>query len=124
MNWTVDGTAVATTTFQSLRLPLGSISVGGSGPSSYLQLIFPDAVGTYLFSPTAAGSATYSAIVGSMNATYYAGASGVGTLTGAGTIVVTTLTATRVAGTFTFTGISANSGTAKSITNGTFDVSL
>ena len=56
---------------------------------------------------------------------YYAGTNpGAGTVTGAGTIVVTALTATNVTGTFTFTGINANSGDSKSITNGTFNVGL
>jgi hypothetical protein len=45
-------------------------------------------------------------------------------VTGAGTIVVTALTATNVTGTFTFTGINANSGASKSITNGSSNVSL
>ncbi|MCI1186822.1 DUF6252 family protein [Hymenobacter sp. DH14] len=129
MSWTVDGTTQTTTTLQSQKFQ-SSISVAGTIPASanptYLSLEFPNAVGTYTFSPTAAASATYVANAGtsSPSTAYYAGATGSGTVTGAGTIVVTALTATSVQGTFTFTGINANTGNAKSITNGTFNVGL
>ena len=127
MSWTADGTTQTTTTLQSQKFS-SSISVAGTIPASsnpiYLSLEFPNAVGTYTFSPTAAASATYVANTGGTSMPYYAGASGSGTVTGAGTIVVTALTATNVTGTFTFTGINANTGASKSITNGTFNVGL
>ena len=124
MSWTTDGTTQTTTTLQS-QLFQASISVAGTVPGGnnppYLSLEFPNAVGTYTFSPTAAASATY---VASTGVAYFAGATGSGTVTGAGTIVVTSLTAANVRGTFTFTGINANTGAAKSISNGTFNVGL
>ena len=129
MSWAVDGTTQATTTLQSQKFQ-ASISVAGTIPASanptFLSLEFPNAVGTYTLGPTAAASATYvaSSSSSSPSTAYYAGATGSGTVTGAGTIVVTALTATNVQGTFTFTGINANTGNAKSVTNGTFNVGL
>ena len=127
MSWTADGTTQTTTTLQSQQFQ-SSISIAGTIPATanplYLSLDFPKAVGTYTFSPTVAASATYVANAGGTSAPYFAGATGSGTVTGAGTIVVMALTATSVQGTFTFTGINANTGNAKSIANGTFNVGL
>ena len=127
MSWTVDGGTVSTTTLQSQK-GSATISVAGTltnGSSvSYLGLEIPNAVGTYTFGPTSAAAATYSTNTGSTAAVYYAGATGSGTVTGGGTIVVTALSATNVKGTFTFTGINANTGASKSLTNGTFSVGL
>ena len=128
-SWTADGTTQTTTTLQSQKFS-NSISVagtvaGGNNPL-YLSLEFPNAVGTYTFGPAVAATATYttSNSPNGMSATYFAGATGSGTVAGAGTIVVTALTATTVQGTFTFTGISAATGNAKSVSNGTFNVGL
>ena len=128
MSWTVDGATVSTTTTQSQKNS-STVSIAGTAIGStpgYLSLEIPNAVGTYTFSPTSAASATYS-VVGTTNANvFYAGAtpgSGGATVTGGGTIVVTALTATNVTGTFTFTGISST-GSAKSLTGGTFNVGL
>ena len=127
LTWSVDGGALSTTTLQSQK-GSGTISVAGTNSSgttaSYLSLEIPNAVGTYTFSPTSTASATYSTTTGSTTAVYYAGPSSGGTVTGGGTVVVTALTATNVTGTFTFTGINPNTGAAKSITNGTFNVGL
>ena len=116
-----------TTMLQSQKLQ-SSISVAGSVSAGsnplFLSLEFPNAVGTYTFSPSAAASATYVTNTGGTSAAYFAGATGSGTVTGAGTIVVTALSATSVQGTFTFTGINANTGAAKSVSNGTFNVGL
>lgn len=129
MSWSADGATQTTTTLQSQKFT-ATISVAGTVPGgnspTYLSLEFPNAVGTYTFGPTAVASATYVATTGPSGPSmaYYAGATGSGTVTGGGTIVVTALTATNVQGTFTFTGINANTGAAKSITNGTFNVGL
>ncbi len=129
MSWTADGTAQTTTTLQSQKFP-SYISVSGTVPAgsnpTYLALEFPNAVGTYTLSPTVAASATYVTSNGpsGTSAGYFAGATSNGTVTGAGTIVVTALTATNVQGTFTFTGINAATGSAKSVSNGTFNVGL
>ena len=127
ISWTVDGSAVTTTTLQSQKFT-STISVAGTVPAAanpaYLSLEFPNAVGTYTFSPTSQASGSYTAS-GNAPAAYYAGANpGSGTVTGGGTIVVTALSATNVKGTFTFTGINASTGASKSLTNGTFNVGL
>ena len=129
MSWTADGTAQTTTTLQSQKFQ-SSISVAGTVPGGtsplYLSLEFPNAVGTYTFGPAVAATATYttSNSPNGMSATYFAGATGSGTVMGAGTIVVTAITATNVQGTFTFTGINGATGSAKSVSNGTFNVGL
>lgn len=128
MSWTVDGAAVNTTTVQSQKGG-STITIAGTTTSAspaFLSLEIPNAVGMYTFSPTSAAAATYSINGVTLANSFYAGAtpgSGGATVTGAGTIVVTTLTATNVTGTFTFTGISST-GFPKSITNGTFNVGL
>ena len=124
MSWTVDGTAVSTTTLQSQK---GSTTISVAGTVSgnntlFLALEIPNAVGTYTFGPTSAAAATYSTNTGNTAAVYYAGATGSGTVTGAGTIVVTALTTNNITG--TFTGINANTGASKSISSGTFNVGL
>ena len=127
MSWTSDDSALTTTTLQSQKFST-TLSVAGTIPASanptYLSLEFSNAVGTYTFNPSLAASASYT-VGGSSPMAYYAGANpGAGTVMGAGTIVVTALTATYATGTFTFTSINANSGNSKSITNGTFNVGL
>lgn len=123
ISWTADGAFLKTSTLQSQKFP-GMLSIAGTVPAStnptYLALEFPNAVGTYTFSTSSSAAAGYTV----NSNVYYAGSSGPGSLTGAGTIVVTTLTATDVTGTFTFTAIDPNTGNSKSITNGKFSVGL
>lgn len=117
------------TTVQS-QAGSSTVSVAGTiangSTSSYLLLEIPNAVGTYTFSSATKASATYSINSSTTNSAYYAGglpsSNGQSTI-GAGTIVVTALTATNVTGAFIFTGIGP-AGAAKSITNGTFNVGL
>ena len=128
ISWTVDGGRVTATSVQSQKSSATRLSVAGilrnSTSSGILSLEFPNALGNYDFLPAATVSASaYYTIPGTNADTYYAGAYGIGNVTGAGSIVVTALSATNVTGTFTFTGISA-SGASKSITNGTFNVGL
>ncbi|WP_426060279.1 DUF6252 family protein [Hymenobacter sp. B1770] len=107
-----------------------TLSISGTlnpaGPiTSYVSLEMPRAVGTYSFSPTSEASAFYSTIGPGTQTVYYAGANyGAGTVSGSGTIVVTALTATRVNGTFTFTGINFPTGTSMQVTSGQFSVGL
>ncbi|GAB3737266.1 hypothetical protein GCM10027594_18090 [Hymenobacter agri] len=130
ISWTVDGGMVSTTTTQSQQSN-GLISIAGTvangGASSYLSLQIPNAVGTYTFGSSSLASATYSTTSGSNTTVYYAGPLPLSTgqtVIGSGTIVVTSLTATNVKGTFTFSGNNINSNTSKAITNGTFNVGL
>ncbi|WP_139255192.1 DUF6252 family protein [Hymenobacter psychrophilus] len=128
MSWTVDGGLMTTTTLQAQRSG-NNLSIAGTvnpnGPtSSFLMLSMPAAVGTYTFSLTTDASGTYSTRTNSGTEVYYAGATGLGTVTGTGSIVVTALTATSTSGTFAFTAINPATGTAKSITSGKFTVGL
>lgn len=128
MSWSVDGAAATTTSLQSQKVGTTLTVSGtliGSAQSTFVSLEIPNALGTYTFSPTSAASAAYSTEDrGNGRIVYYAGATGAGTVTGGGTIVVTSLTATAIVGTFTFTGINANTGAAKTLTNGAFNVGL
>lgn len=128
MSWTVDGGAITTTTLQGQRSG-NEISIAGTvnpnGPAtSYLMLSMPAAVGTYTFNLATTASGTYSTRTSSGTEAYYAGATGLGTVTGTGSIVVTVLTATSTSGTFAFTGVNSATGTSKSITSGKFTVGL
>ncbi|MBF9144195.1 DUF6252 family protein [Hymenobacter properus] len=127
IKWTVDGATQKTTTLQSQKLT-GALTVSGTTPAgttpTFLLLQFPDAVGTYTFGPSSTAGASYTSSTGGTVAAYYAGATGFGSVAGAGTIVVTALSATEVSGTFTFTGVNPVSGASKSVTNGTFNVGL
>ena len=127
MSWTVDGAAVSTTNLQSQKSST-TVSVAGTitngSAVTYMGLEVPNVVGTHTFGPSSAAAATYSTNTGSTAAVYFAGASGGGTVTGAGTIVVTALTTNTITGSFTFTGINPNTGASKSITSGTFNVGL
>ena len=92
--------------------------------ATYLSLAVPNTVGTYTFGPSSAASVTYSINTGCTTAVNYAGVSGGGTITDAGTISVKALITNNVAGAFTFTGTNPNTGNAKSITSGTFNMDL
>lgn len=130
MRWTADGAVLSTTSVQSQKGSVLSVAgtVGSAATSTYLALQIPNAVGTYTFgtTPASAASASYSVSTGAGPTVYYAGplptTSGFNSL-GSGTIVVTTLTATNVQGTFVFTGESI-SGASKAVSNGTFNVGL
>jgi hypothetical protein len=128
LSWTVDGRAVSTTSYQlqtsSNTYDLSGTLNQGSNTSSRVFLAIPKSVGTHTFGPNSPALGIYSTS-GANVAVYYAGvtASG-GTVTGAGTIVVTSLTSNSLVGTYTFTGIDASSGLSKSVSNGTFNVRL
>jgi hypothetical protein len=120
ISWTVDGTNVTAYTIDkvvsttSIRLNAVAGTVSGSGS---LILIAPKKAGTYILSPTSASTeahAFYSASTSTTATPYEASA---------GSIVITTLTATNVTGTFTFTGDEMQGGsTRKVITNGKFNI--
>ena len=130
MQWNVDGSTVNATGFTSspqsannLVTLTGQVTAGAA-LTSQVMLDVPKAVGTYTFGPSALASGTYITRNPTTQA-YYAGSTpGAGTVTGAGTIVVTELTGTSISGTFTFTGINGNTGDAKSVSNGRFFIGL
>ena len=129
ISWTVDGRAVTAATYQSQvsssTIEVSGASNAGAASNGYIFLSMPKTVGTHAFGPGSAASGTYSTSTGTTAAVYYAGSvPGSGTVTGAGTIVVSELTSSNIVGTFTFTGIDRNTGAAKSISNGQFNVGL
>lgn len=118
MKATIDGqgwTATAVQAFHEGSL----ISVGGANAAgTAIGLAFSDAgPATYLIQPTDAG-ATGSVTVGSTS--WIASAAG-----GTGTITVSALNSTHVAGTFSFVAPTFSSGvspSSRTVTKGTFDV--
>ena len=99
MSWIVDRAAVSTTNLQSQKGNT-TVSVAGtiinSSAATCMGLEVPNTVGAYTPGISSPASATYNTNTGSTAGVYYAGASGSGTVTDAGTIVVMALTTTNV----------------------------
>ncbi|MDO7877485.1 DUF6252 family protein [Hymenobacter sp. ASUV-10] len=119
VSWTVDGNNV---TASQVQKTVGTTEVsisaaaGSATSASGITLTVPKAVGTYTISATSAADATYT--------TATSGSAGLYGAT-SGTIAVTSLTATNIIGTYSFTGTDAIGGTAtKTISNGKFNVAL
>ena len=112
-DWTADLAAVATRTNNVI-----GIGAGDSHGDRSIGIGFIDAgTGTYAISAT---NATNALLIEGQKS--WAASAGVG---GSGSLVITTLTATRVAGTFSFNVVpNANSGATgnRTITNGEFDI--
>ncbi|MFC7668186.1 DUF6252 family protein [Hymenobacter humi] len=130
LSWTVDGAASTTNTYttsspsaNNLVTVIGQLNVNTSTTNSQLMLDMPRTVGTYPFGPATLAGATYISSANNKSKVYFAGYDG-RTLIGSGTIVVTEITASRIKGTFAFTGIDQLIRDTKSITNGTFNVGL
>ena len=94
----------------------GFAAVSGSDGTTTIAFAFPGATGTYEIGTSIGANA--SLMIGS---TAWVAT----TSLGSGTIVVTTLTSDRVAGTFQF-NVTANGATpaTRSVTNGQFDIEL
>lgn len=121
--WTVDGKNYTATTSNGAvnagNLIIGATYTVSSNESYSITLGVPAATGTYTIgssnSTTTAGYGT--TIAGAL--TGYIAASSIGS----GTITVTTLSATEIIGTFSFTAMATNaSATMKPITNGKFSI--
>lgn len=121
--WTADGKNYTATTSNGAvngnNLIIGATYTVSSNEMYSITLGVPAATGTYTIgssnSTTTAGYGT--TIAGAL--TGYIAASGVGS----GTITVTTLSATEIIGTFSFTAMATNaSATMKPITNGKFSI--
>lgn len=121
--WTADGKNYTATTsngaVNSGNLIIGSTYTASSSESYSLTLAVPAATGTYTIGTSGANiTAGYNTTLAGTNTGYIA-ASGVGS----GTIIVTTLSATEIIGTFSFTGMAISaSATTKAITNGKFSI--
>ena len=123
VTWTVDGNNITATNIQRSNSGnnfefAGSYTTSTSS-SVGVDITLPKAVGTYAVpgSGATAVQAIYVAITPGGAAGY------IGT---AGTVTVTSVTATNIIGTFSFTGTDSFNGnsTTKTITNGKFNVTL
>jgi hypothetical protein len=115
MSWTVDGssvtaTAVAQTTGTDVTL------AGSTGSTGGIFLDMPKTVGTYPLSSSSTASASYVVTPTQGGSQFYDATSG--------SIVVSTVTATAITGTFTFTGALSDGTKTKTLTNGKFNVKL
>ena len=124
---TVDGTpwqsALATggiASFAGLP-PQLTLSAVSSTSSLGLSISAPAAAGTYDVAGTSSGFASFSLIEG-IAASWWVSPLAPGS---SGTLTITTATATRIAGTFSFTAVARAQGltpATRTVTNGTFDV--
>lgn len=120
--WTADGKNYTATTSNGAvnngTLIIGASYTVSSSESYSLTLGVPAATGTYAIGSSATTTAGYGVTLAGTTTGYIAGAG-----TGSGTVTVTTLSATEIIGTFSFTGMAANaSGSTKAITNGKFSI--
>lgn len=125
VSWTVDGTAYTATNIQKTTTGntfefAGSITKSTTD-SKGVDITFPKALGTYAIPGTGAAAVTAVYVVVGPTAGAAAGYVGTG-----GSITVTSLTATNISGTFSFTGVDSFSGSAvtKAVSNGTFNIAL
>jgi hypothetical protein len=125
MSWTADNTnyisTTATATAQGTNVMLDGNATSASGRYN-VALSVPAMVGTY--STAGASNAVnysmyYFTTIGTTSALYMAANAG---NIGAGTVTITTFSATNVIGTFSFTGSTLASGLDKVVTNGKFSI--
>jgi hypothetical protein len=129
VTWTADNTnytsTVATTNVIGTDLYVTGVSGVTNGiANNSISLVVPAATGTYSIA-AATGNAnyvmSYNITTSSTNSTAYVASNLRGN--GAGTVTVTTFSATEVVGTFSFTGDNASGGTDKKVvTNGKFNI--
>lgn len=130
MSWAINGTAVSTTQtqvdLQPSSVPSGYIEVVGAyntaTASTGVDLVMPKAVGTYAVTDSIQNGPKAAYVVVALTST----GSSSGMFGRVGTITVTSLTATEIVGTFTFSGQSSGTGASvqQAITNGKFNVTL
>lgn len=131
MSWTVNGINMTTAQIRVVRqasyLPAGYIEVIGAynttTASNGMDLVMPKAVGTYAVTDSVQDGPKAAYVVA-------AGLSGGGSSSAmfghVGTITITSLTATEMVGTFSFSGTGSGTGAPvqQTITNGKFNVNL
>jgi len=114
MSWTVDNNNVTTKTATAQVSGSEVTLTGATGSTGGIFLDVPKTVGTYTLSSTSTASASYIVTPAQGSSQFYEATSG--------SIVVSTITATAITGTFTFTGaLSGGTGT-KTLTNGKFNI--
>lgn len=119
VSWTVDGSNVTASqtqkTVNATDVDITATATSGTS-ASLVSLTVPKAVGTYTINSTSVASADYTSGNSTGGAFYSADS---------GTITVTSLTATNIIGTFSYTATASFGGTGtKNITNGKFNVVL
>jgi hypothetical protein len=120
LTFKVDGGSTITSTGPVATLQNGILSIGGGISGDILGMALTPTsagTGTYTFSPTSPSNATLS--VGNPAQGFQAGVG-----FGSGSIVITSLTSTSVAGTFSFTMTAVGGTATKSVTNGVFNLTL
>ncbi|GAB3722520.1 hypothetical protein GCM10027594_03280 [Hymenobacter agri] len=117
MSWTVDGNNVTASTAVSQAVSGNLVTLAGStGNTGGIFLDVPKTAGTYTITSSSDASASYVVTPSSGSSQFYDATSG--------TIVVSTVSATSISGTFTFTGTVSGGTATKAITNGKFNVKL
>jgi hypothetical protein len=120
MSWTVAGSTVTANSYQPNVSGTDIILTGSAISStafSSVTLTLPLQAGTYnLATVGSAVKAVYVAGTGNTNGTAYYATSG--------TATITSVTATKLVGTFSFSGTDANGTGSQSISNGKFNVTL
>jgi hypothetical protein len=116
MSWTLDSSTVTASTAVSQTTGTEVMLAGSTGSTGGIFLNMPKTVGTYPLSSTSAASASYVLTPTQGSSQFYDATSG--------SIVVSTVTATAITGTFTFTGTPSDGTTTKTLTNGKFNVKL
>lgn len=122
MSATINGTSWSASTVTQASRAGNVLAIGGNNPSWQVLIAIPGvtAAGTYTVAATGGTMQLIQANAGA--ATWTASLVG-----GQGTVTVTTLTATRAVGTFSFTG-NATAGTpaggTRNVTAGQFDVTF
>ena len=114
MSWTVDGSNVTALSTQSTAAGT-DVLLGGATATGGIFLSLPKTAGTYALSSTSDASAIYVVSSGQSSQTYDSTS---------GSIVVSSVSATNITGTFTFTGTLMGGTATKTLTNGKFNVEL
>jgi hypothetical protein len=116
MSWTIDGSNVTASSAVSQTMGTDVTLAGATNATGGVFLDMPKTVGTYTLSSSSAANASYAVTPTQGSTKFYESTSG--------SIVVSTVTATAISGTFTFTGTLSDGTATKTLTNGKFNVKL
>jgi hypothetical protein len=116
MSWTLDGSNVTAASAIAQTSGTEVILAGATGSTGGVFLTVPKTVGTYSLASTSAASANYALTPTQGSSQFYEATTG--------SIVVSTVTATAISGTFTFSGTLSGGTATKTLTNGKFNVKL
>lgn len=117
MSWTVDGSNVTASSAVAHTSGANTVTLAGAtSDTGGLFLDVPKTAGTYKLSSTSNESATYIVTPSQGSSQVYDATSG--------SIIVSSVSATNISGTFTFTGTLSGGTATKTLTNGRFNVKL